>query len=94
MEKTWLKAALLAAALSLGTARAGEEAGNWNKFKEGVKQAGEAVAKGAKNAGRSVASGARKTGEFIADGYEDAKEYVQEKTAKEETDPAPDGEKP
>jgi hypothetical protein len=69
-----------AALVTAGLAGAGEE-GNWEKFKEGMKKAGEAVAGGTKNAAQAVASGARKTGQAIAEGYEATKDYLEEKTA-------------
>ena len=57
---------------------------NWEKFKDGAKQAGSAVADSTKSAaqktGSAVSRGAKKTGEFFADGYEDVKDYVEEKT--------------
>ena len=88
--------ACLSAMLAAGTCLAGEsdiapppatapkEQSNWERFKEGAKQAGGAVASGAKNAAGKTADavvhGAKKTGEFFSDGYQDVKEYVHEKT--------------
>jgi hypothetical protein len=69
----------------LGAAMAADSAGenNWEKFKEGAKQAGSAAWSGTKNVahktGDAVATGARKTGEFVSEKYDDAKEYVEEK---------------
>lgn len=85
-------AALVAAALALGSAGAGEEANNWGKFKEGVRQAGGAVADGARAAGKSVAGGAGKAGGVMAKGYGDVKEYVREKTADGEGEIVPEPE--
>ena len=62
----------------------------WEKFKAGARQAGQAVAGGTKNtmgkvadgahrAGDAVVEGSKKAGHAIAEGYEEAKEYVQEK---------------
>lgn len=63
---------------------------NWEKFKDGTKQAGEAVVDGTKNTARKVADGAgdvgeavvdgsKRAGHAIAEGYDDAKDYVKEK---------------
>ena len=61
-----------------------QELSNWQKFKQGAKQAGGAVASGTRNvAGKTagaVSHGAKKTGEFFSEGYQDAKEYIHEKT--------------
>lgn len=62
----------------------------WEKFKFGARQAGEAVAAGTKNtahkvadgadrAGDAIVSGSKKAGHAIAEGYEEAKDYVKEK---------------
>lgn len=62
----------------------------WEKFKFGARQAGEAVATGTKNtahkvadgadrAGDAIVSGSKKAGHAIAEGYEEAKDYVKEK---------------
>ena len=76
-----VRLALLALAALAVAGLAGAEEGNWEKFKEGIKKAGEAVAGGTKNAAQAVASGARKTGHAVAEGYEATKEYLEEKTA-------------
>lgn len=78
-------AAAMAVFLLGATAAAADSAGgnNWERFKEGAKQAGSAAWSGTKNVaqktGDAVATGAKKTGEFVAETYEEAKEYVQEK---------------
>lgn len=60
------------------------EPGNWERFKRGMKQAGDAVTSGAKSAaektGETVVRGAEKTGEFFSESYQDAKRYLHEKT--------------
>lgn len=96
--------ALFMLAVSTATFSADSAPGtsNWDKFKQGAKQAGsaawsgtknvaESVSDGAHRAGEAVARGARKTGETVAEGYEEVKEFVQEKTdkgrAEQETPP-------
>lgn len=66
------------------TTPAPETPGNWEKFKEGVMQAGGAVAAGAKDTAEktsdAVVRGAEKTGDFFSESYQDAKRYIHEKT--------------
>lgn len=65
-----------AAALILlgGVVAAADESGesNWQRFKEGARQAGGAAWEGTKNV-------ARKTGDFLDEKYDEAKDYIQEK---------------
>ncbi|MDR1520360.1 MAG: hypothetical protein LBU23_09510 [Planctomycetota bacterium] len=79
MRSNLVAALVLAAASLAGTAWPADEPGNWDKFKEGMKKAGDAVADSSKKAAGSVAHGAKKTGRAIAEGYEEVKEYVKDK---------------
>lgn len=75
MNRTMMLAAACAVFVA-GSVFAADEAGagqsNWEKFKEGAKQAGSAAWEGTKNA-------ARKTGDFVEETYDESKAYVQQK---------------
>lgn len=96
--KKYIIAALMAGCFWTAGVRAGEEPvpepmeqeSQWEKFKSGAKQAGEAVAAGSRNTAHKVADGAeragdamvrgsKKAGRAVADGYEDTKDYLKEK---------------
>jgi hypothetical protein len=75
MRTTMMLAAAFAVFMA-GWAVAADSAGesNWEKFKEGAKQAGSAAWAGTKNV-------AKKTGDFVGEKYDESKAYVDEKVS-------------
>lgn len=83
MRTKGIFAAILAVLLyACAPVRAGEES-NWEKFKEGARQAGEAAWEGTKNVARktgdAIAEGAEKTGDYVERKYGEVNEYIDEK---------------
>ncbi len=89
--KRMLLPVALSAVFMAGSALAADEAGagqsNWEKFKEGAKQAGSAAWEGTKNA-------ARKTGDFVEETYDESKAYVQQKVEEHQAREAVEAEAP